>query len=33
MSTATVPVQRLFWFRPKYLIFSFVGLMLATRYH
>jgi len=29
MSTATVPVQRLFWFRPKYLIFSFVGLMLA----
>jgi len=29
MSTISVPVQRFSWLRPKYLIFGFVGLMMA----
>jgi uncharacterized membrane protein len=29
MSTVSVPVQRISWLRPKYLVFGFVGLMLA----
>jgi uncharacterized membrane protein len=29
MSTVSVPVQRISWLRPKYLIFGFVALMLA----
>jgi hypothetical protein len=29
MSTATAPLQRRTWLRPKYLLFAFVGLMLA----
>jgi uncharacterized membrane protein len=29
MSTVSVPVQRISWLRPKYLLFGFIGLMLA----
>ena len=29
MSTASVAVQRVSWFRPKYLLFALIGLMLA----
>ena len=29
MSTASVPVQRISWLRPKYLLFGFIGLMMA----
>lgn len=29
MSTAPVPFQRKSWLRPKYLLFGFIGLMLA----
>ncbi len=29
MSTATAPLQRLPWLRSKYLVFAFIGLMMA----
>jgi len=29
MSTASVAVQRVSWFKPKYLLFALIGLMLA----
>ncbi len=29
MATATAPLQRNSWLRPKYLLFGFIGLMLA----
>jgi uncharacterized membrane protein len=29
MSTATVPLQKGTWLRPKYFLFTFIGLMLA----
>lgn len=29
MSTASVALQRTSWFRPKYLLFTFIGLMMA----
>ena len=29
MATATAPLTRLSWVRPKYLVFAFVGLMVA----
>lgn len=29
MATATAPLQGTSWFRPKYLLFGFIGLMLA----
>ena len=29
MSTATLPLQRTIWLRPKYLLFAFIGLMVA----
>ncbi len=29
VSSAALPLQRVTWFRPKYLLFAFIGLMLA----
>src|SRR6202140_1329079 len=29
VSSAALPLQRVSWFRPKYLLFAFIGLMLA----
>ena len=29
MATATAPLERSIWLRPKYLVFAFVGLMVA----
>jgi len=29
VSSAALPLQRVWWLRPKYLLFAFIGLMLA----
>jgi uncharacterized membrane protein len=29
MSTTSIPLQRISWLRPKYLLFGFIGLMMA----